>query len=104
MDGRFDSSDLVAVFRAAEYEDGLNQNSGWAEGDWNGDGDFTTLDLTEAFQSGGYVTPAKPLARLIPAAIDLDDRDADKKNKSGLKKIAERTPEEIEAVEHVFLY
>ena len=29
-------------------------NSGWAEGDWNGDGDFDTGDLVFAFQDGGF--------------------------------------------------
>jgi hypothetical protein len=29
-------------------------NSGWAEGDWNGDGDFDMGDLVFAFQDGGY--------------------------------------------------
>ncbi|MCA9217744.1 MAG: VCBS repeat-containing protein, partial [Planctomycetales bacterium] len=34
----FDSSDLVAVFQAGEYYDGIPLNSTWSEGDWNGDG------------------------------------------------------------------
>ena len=58
LDGIFNSSDLVAVFRAAEYEDSIPGNSTWAEGDWNGDGDFTTLDLVTAFQDAGYVAAA----------------------------------------------
>ena len=29
-------------------------NSGWAQGDWNGDGDFDSGDLVAAFQDGGY--------------------------------------------------
>ncbi|MCA9200754.1 MAG: hypothetical protein KDA87_24615, partial [Planctomycetales bacterium] len=45
LDGRFDSKDLIAVFQAGEYEDGIDGNSGWAEGDWSGDGDFDTQDL-----------------------------------------------------------
>ncbi|MCA9147698.1 MAG: VCBS repeat-containing protein [Planctomycetales bacterium] len=53
-DGVFDSSDLVLVFAAGEFEDNRIGNSSFDEGDWNGDGDFTTSDLVAAFQSGGY--------------------------------------------------
>ena len=56
-DGIFDSSDLVQIFRAGEYEDGIDNNSTFAEGDWNGDGDFDSSDLVLAFQSG-YVAAA----------------------------------------------
>ena len=59
-DGQFDSSDLVAVFRSGEYEDGNNGNSTFEEGDWNGDGDFTSADLVLAFRSGGYVRASRP--------------------------------------------
>ena len=38
-DGVFNSSDLVAISVAGEYEDGIPGNSTWEEGDWNGDGD-----------------------------------------------------------------
>jgi hypothetical protein len=54
LDGEFNSGDLVAVFDAGQYEDGIAANSNWATGDWNGDGDFTTSDLVLAFQDGGY--------------------------------------------------
>ena len=54
LDGEFNSSDLVTIFRAAEYEDDVDGNSTWAEGDWNGDGDFNTSDLVAAFASGGF--------------------------------------------------
>lgn len=54
-DGVFDSSDLVAVFAAGEYEDEVAGNSTFEEGDWNGDGDFTSRDLVLAFQAGTYV-------------------------------------------------
>ncbi|MCA9214599.1 MAG: lamin tail domain-containing protein, partial [Planctomycetales bacterium] len=37
-DGVFDSSDLTAVLQAGEFEDGIDGNSTFAEGDWNGDG------------------------------------------------------------------
>jgi hypothetical protein len=54
LDGLFDSSDLIQVFTAAEYEDGIAMNSRWSTGDWNGDGAFATGDLIAAFQDGGY--------------------------------------------------
>ena len=54
LDGEFNSSDFVEVFRAGEYEDETDGNSLWEEGDWNGDGDFNTRDFVAAFQAGGY--------------------------------------------------
>ncbi|MCA9213377.1 MAG: CotH kinase family protein, partial [Planctomycetales bacterium] len=48
-DGLFNSQDLVQIFQAAEYEDDVPGNSTWEEGDWDGDGDFTTSDLVFAF-------------------------------------------------------
>ncbi len=54
LDGIFDSSDLVLVFQAGQYEDTVGGNSGWATGDWNCDGEFTTDDLVAAFQAGSY--------------------------------------------------
>jgi hypothetical protein len=53
-DGSFDSSDLVEMFQAGEYEDGVADNSTWEEGDFNRDGEFDSSDLVEAFASGGY--------------------------------------------------
>lgn len=49
-DGVFNSSDLVLVFQAGEYEDEIDGNSTFEEGDWNGDGDFDSADLVFAFQ------------------------------------------------------
>ena len=40
LDGVFNSQDLVLVFTAGQYEDNVPGNSGWASGDWDGDGDF----------------------------------------------------------------
>ena len=61
LDGKFDSSDLVAVFAGGEYEDLEQGNSSWATGDWDGDGEFSTGDLVAAFESGGY-----EMARRLP--------------------------------------
>ncbi|MCA9169754.1 MAG: hypothetical protein KDB23_18900, partial [Planctomycetales bacterium] len=54
LNGEFNSSDLVSVFSAGTYEDGLPHNSTWLTGDWNGDFEFDTGDLVFAFQDGGY--------------------------------------------------
>lgn len=58
LDGRFDSTDLILIFQAGEYEDALVGNSTWASGDWNLDGEFDTTDLVAAFTFGDYVTGA----------------------------------------------
>ena len=54
LDGRFNSADLVIVFRAGEYEDQRSQNSTWSRGDWNCDGEFNTADLVAAWTAGRY--------------------------------------------------
>ena len=54
LNGVFDSSDLVLIFRAGEYEDDVAGNSTWSSGDWNCDGDFNTSDLVAAFRTGRY--------------------------------------------------
>jgi hypothetical protein len=66
FDGEFNSSDLVAVFVAGEYEDSIDGNSTWTTGDWDGDGDFNTGDLTLTFQSGGYEQGPRQAIRLVP--------------------------------------
>lgn len=58
LDRRFNSSDLIQVFQANEYEDDVLLNSLWSEGDWNCDGDFGSGDLVRAFQAGDYVAAA----------------------------------------------
>ena len=54
LDGLFNSNDLIAVFVGGEYEDAIEDNSGWAEGDWNCDFDFDSYDMVLAFQTGAY--------------------------------------------------
>jgi hypothetical protein len=54
MDFKFDSSDLIVVFQAGQYEDSQVANSTWATGDWNGDLEFDASDVVLAFQSGGF--------------------------------------------------
>jgi hypothetical protein len=56
FDGEFGSGDLVRVFVEAEYEDGIDGNSTWADGDWNGDCEFDSGDLVFVFQRAEYET------------------------------------------------
>ena len=61
VDGIFNSSDFVAVFRVGEYEDGIPANSTWRDGDWNGDQEFDTSDFVFAFRKGTYSATAVPV-------------------------------------------
>ncbi|MCA9167343.1 MAG: lamin tail domain-containing protein [Planctomycetales bacterium] len=54
LNGVFNSADLVKLFVASEYEDDIEGNSTWSDGDWNCDGEFTTRDLVAAYLVGGY--------------------------------------------------
>jgi hypothetical protein len=65
----FNSSDLVIVFQAGKYEDGLVKNSTFADGDWNGDLEFDSSDLVLAFQAGTYVAEARVASQHL-AVID----------------------------------
>ena len=74
LDGVFNSSDLVTVFQAAEYEDAIEGNSTWATGDWDGDGDFASSDLVFVFQrsvSAGLVAVPEPTAGILLFAMGL---------------------------------
>ena len=74
----FDSGDLVVVFAANQYEDGIVGNSNWVSGDWNHDGEFDSGDLVAAFTIGAYeqgAIPAIPASRnsaSIVAALRLE--------------------------------
>jgi hypothetical protein len=68
LDRIFNSADLIQVLAAGKYEDNVPGNAGWAEGDWNGDGDFGTGDLVLALQQGGYVAAARPI---VAATLDV---------------------------------
>jgi hypothetical protein len=69
LDGIFNSADVVQVFQAGEYEDGIAGNSVWSEGDWNCDSEFDTADLMAAFQDGGYVPSAMPVEPALAVAV-----------------------------------
>lgn len=70
-DREFNSSDLVSVFAAGQFEDNDPEapetimNSTWREGDWNADGDFDTSDFVVAFQEGGYERGPRPRELLV---------------------------------------
>ncbi|MDG2385231.1 MAG: hypothetical protein P8N76_26405 [Pirellulaceae bacterium] len=66
LDGLFNTSDLVAVFSAGEYEDPEARNSTWAEGDFNGDSEFNTGDLVTAFAGGGFEMGPRGPAAAVP--------------------------------------
>ena len=59
LDGRFDATDLVSVFQAGEYDDGIAGDSVWATGDWTGDAEFDSADLVLAMQTGDYQFEAR---------------------------------------------
>ena len=60
LDGVFSSEDLVLVFTQGEYEDGVEKNSTWEDGDWDGDKEFGSSDLTLAFVSDTFNVTAVP--------------------------------------------
>lgn len=65
LDGQFNSGDLVLVFQAGQFEDGVAGNSTREQGDWDGDREFGTADLITAFQGGAYVAAASPAQMTI---------------------------------------
>ncbi len=73
LDGEFNTTDLITVFRAAQYEDNdpgdpsTVMNSTWATGDWNADAEFNTADLLVAFQGGGFERGPRGAVAAAPA-------------------------------------
>ncbi len=53
LDGEFNSTDFVAVFKAGLYESDSG-GATWMTGDWDGDGRFDSSDFVLAFSDGGY--------------------------------------------------
>ncbi len=86
-DGLFNSSDLVAVFMAGEYEDALPRNSTFVEGDWNDDGEFNSSDLVLAFRLGHYSPAIRPVDVSV-LAIDSLFGDAEAAEREPIKKAA----------------
>lgn len=71
LDGEFSSGDLVVVFTAGEYEDGVVGNSGWATGDWNGDTEFDSSDIVAAFTAGGYNLGPRADVQPVPEPVGV---------------------------------
>ena len=69
-DRLFNSSDLVHVFGAGEYEDEIAHNSTYDDGDWNQDGEFNSSDLVLVFREGHYESKVGLVAKQTPAAVD----------------------------------
>lgn len=66
LDLEFNSGDLVATFSVGEYEDGVANNSGWADGDWDGNGEFDSGDFVKAFSAGGYEQGPRAATAAVP--------------------------------------
>lgn len=54
LDGLFDNVDVVSIYAYQQFEDGKPKNSGWAQGDFNGDQEFSAEDMVQAMQSGAF--------------------------------------------------
>ena len=65
LDGEFNTSDLVAVFQAGNFEKS-DLLADWSQGDWNGDGAFNTSDLVAAFQDGGFERGPREAVVAVP--------------------------------------
>jgi hypothetical protein len=66
LNGEFSSSDFVLVFGRGHYEDGIDGNSQWEDGDWDGDGDFGSGDFVTAFSAGGYELGPRAAVAAVP--------------------------------------
>ena len=97
LDGIFNSSDLVSIFKEGEYEDGIAGNSTWRSGDWNCDAEFNTLDLVRAFQKGAYVAAAR-LQQVIGLLIveDHDEGHSDDDDRHARRTAAKTNRQPIE--------
>jgi hypothetical protein len=71
FDGGFDSSDLVQVFAAGNYEDNVTGNATWGTGDWDGDADFGSGDLVIAMADGGYEVGLRADFAVVPEPSPL---------------------------------
>ncbi|MCA9212136.1 MAG: lamin tail domain-containing protein, partial [Planctomycetales bacterium] len=114
LDRLFDSSDLVLVFIAGQYNDDQVGNSTWASGDWNCDGEFNSGDIVAAFMTGAYrpnraiPNPQKPdvVTRFEPAndnrLIVNRPKDAERPKIHRSKYVHEPTPYTGQSVDRLF--
>ncbi len=70
LDHEFNSTDLVQVLGAGQYEDGLFENSTWDTGDWNADLEFDSADFVNVLSFGGYEV-GPPAAVAVPEPTRL---------------------------------
>ena len=97
-DGIFDSSDLVTVFMAGQYDDAIPTNSSFETGDWNGDGEFDSSDLVFAFQKGNYIRLAVPIHLIHPRdATGIVDSDRSDEARLSNKTLLNPKTETLEA-------
>jgi hypothetical protein len=70
LNGVFNTGDLVHVFQAGEYDDGIVGNSLWDTGDWDGDLEFASGDLVVALSTGAFMgnprLPPHPGPKSVP--------------------------------------
>ncbi|MCA9149585.1 MAG: hypothetical protein KDA92_09815 [Planctomycetales bacterium] len=71
LDGVFDTSDLVLVLQAGQFEDDVVGNATWATGDWSGDLEFSTSDLITAFQDGGFEQGPRSAVAAVPEPASI---------------------------------
>jgi hypothetical protein len=71
LEGEFNTTDLVSVFQGGEYEDEIIENSTWATGDWDGNGEFDRRDLILAFTENGYEQGPRPASSQVPEPTGL---------------------------------
>ena len=66
--------------QAGKFEDDIPNNASYEEGDWDGDGDFTSSDLVFVFQAGTYqdeAVAALPGAAIAAALAELAVSDSE---------------------------
>lgn len=71
LDGQFNTADLVFVFQCGKYEDTVEDNASWGDGDWDGDKDFTSSDFVAAFQGSGYEQGPRTATASVPEPATL---------------------------------
>ena len=69
LDGEFGSGDLVLMLASGTYE--ANVDSGWAQGDFNGDGLTNASDLVKALADGGFEIGPRPAVSAVPEPASI---------------------------------
>ena len=103
LDGSFNPTDLILIFAAGEYQDGIPNNSTWIEGDWNCDGDFDSSDVILAFNDGGFGLPAVAAAMSTEQVSNDDESDASRADEESLETPAQRPSDlRLQAIDRLF--